>query len=174
MTVDVFELAILLILTLLLGALMPVLFEVGRVARMARQRLEDTGPKLDRLVDDAQVSAKELKVVARALSSKESDLVRIRQSVTKAVDAFEKVEKGLRTGSAIGAAIAPAINAFLSSMQDDPSHHHAPELAAEPPAGGSASSMPQNTGAGPAETTDASYAAATRSRHADPTNMGIA
>lgn len=124
MTVDVFELAILLILTLLLGVLIPVLFEIGRTARLARRRLEDTGPKVDRLIEDAQVSARELKIVTRALSTREGDLVRIRESVTRAAETFEKVEKGLRTGSAIGAAIAPALTAFIASMQEGAAGPH--------------------------------------------------
>ncbi len=121
MTVDVFELAVLLILTLMLGVLIPVLLELKRFARATRRRVESTGPKLDRLVEDAQVSATQLKKVSEVFRGKEHELVRLRESITQAVEAFEKVEKGLRIGSAVGAAVAPAIATFLSSMNEDES-----------------------------------------------------
>lgn len=98
---------------LLIGALLPVLFEARAALRQARQFLAQTGRQLDQALGEATgVIAKVDRVV--------SELEPRARAVGETLDEAQRVLKVMvAVGASVGPAVTAAVRAFQSVRQDD-------------------------------------------------------
>jgi hypothetical protein len=104
------------LVSVLLGALLPVLVQLWMTLRTVQRRLEGTADRLDRALEGLGVAAERLNRATQPLD----DGRRVRE-LMDAVDGLAKTVNELRSSakvaSTVGAAIAPAIAAAVRALR---------------------------------------------------------
>jgi hypothetical protein len=104
------------LVSVLLGALLPVLVQTWLTLRAVQRRLEGTADRLDRALEGLGVVAERLSRATQPLD----DGRRVRE-LLGAVDGLSRIVNELRSSakvaSAVGAAVAPAIAAAMRALR---------------------------------------------------------
>jgi len=100
----------------LVGALLPVLFQIFATLRAIRANVERLGPKVDKTLDEVQDATRRLN---RTGASIEQGVDQVRSVVATAGEAarfFKQIRGSLRTAAAVGGAVGPAIVAAARAL----------------------------------------------------------
>jgi len=113
------QLAILTLLALVVGALVPLLLQV----RCTLQRLEAqlTSEKLENTLREARLAVRGLRMVGRQLESKEREIKDLMAAMRDLSDILREARRAVKVAHAAGAAVGPALVAAARSLRGIPS-----------------------------------------------------
>jgi hypothetical protein len=117
------------LLSVTVGALLPVILQLRATLRTVQSRLDGTANRLDRALDEVGVAAGRLNRATEALDDGQRvrELMEAIASLSRTVT---QLGRHAQVASAIGAAVAPTIEAAVRAMRAP--RPPAPEPAAEP------------------------------------------
>lgn len=101
---------------LLVGATLPVLYQVHQTLKRARALLDTVGPNLERTLDRVGQAAERLDRIGARLEGPVQALGPLLASATKVGDSIESSGSWLRRAASIGGALAPAVIAGVSAL----------------------------------------------------------
>jgi len=113
------QLAIIILVSVLLGALIPVFAMAALLLASLKRQVESTGRRVDDTLDGVQVAVDRVNRVSSGIDGLEepiADMVTMLGDLTEAIDS---ARSSLKIATAAGAAVAPAVATFIKSMSDD-------------------------------------------------------
>ncbi len=136
----IFSSLLVILAAVLTGALLPLLFQLRATLRSAQTVLDVTTPKLARTLDEVQATVRELRLVTAGLAEHRPQVQEFMAAVGGLTTTINQLQASVRTASAVGAAIGPALaaafQAFRNVRAEDAAHLRlAPGGASEVPAG---------------------------------------
>jgi hypothetical protein len=119
------------LLSVTAGALLPAILQLRATLRTAQSRLDRTADRLDRTLDEVGVAAGRLNRATEALDDgrRVRELMDAIESLSRTVN---QLRRSAQVATAIGAAVAPTIEAAVRAMRSP--RPPAPEVASEPEA----------------------------------------
>jgi uncharacterized protein YoxC len=138
--IDTTGLVVVLLVAVLVGALIPVLYQTVQTLRSARQFLDITGKRLDEALREfTQATAR----INRIAATVETEAERLRPAIEAAASigkTVERVRDSVRTASVAVTALAPAFLAGMRAFMDrgDDAAGGSPGRPGAPPAQGEA------------------------------------
>jgi hypothetical protein len=121
MTISAPLLAVVL-LALLVGAAIPVLYQMYQVLRRARAALDTAGPRLERTLDQVGQAASRLDRIGSALETQAQTLKPLFEAASMLRRSIDRSGKWLGTAMTLGGAAGPAViagvRAFFSGAED--------------------------------------------------------
>lgn len=112
------QLAVLLLTAVFVGALLPVMFQLAATLRDARQRIRATGERVDRALDQSQESIRRVNELLRGAEGREHRISELLDSVGELAEVVHSVANATRTASVIGAAAGPAIASAVQAFRE--------------------------------------------------------
>jgi hypothetical protein len=103
---ETIQVAILILVAVLIGALLPVLFQFRSTLKQMQLFLESTGVRLERTLDET----------AGAMVRIQNIAAQMEQSSASIASALDTAQRTLRVVAAIGAAIGPAVAAAVQAF----------------------------------------------------------
>lgn len=100
------------LLALLVGAMLPVLFQLHATLRAARKQIDRLGPKIDGTLSEVRAATQQ---VNQELEQMRSVLTTARE----VADLVKQLRGSLRAAAAVGSAIGPAIVAAVHALTDE-------------------------------------------------------
>jgi len=122
------QLTLIILASILVGALIPLLISLATTLAAVRRQLESTGQRLDATLDQAQETLARVNRLSRGLDGGERQLEGLKNMVGDLTETLGKVNGLVKMGLAVGAAVGPAIAALTSRWMN----RCAPAPAAEP------------------------------------------
>jgi predicted Holliday junction resolvase-like endonuclease len=113
------QLALLLLLALAVGALLPILFMLASAVRELRRRIRDSGPKIEQVLERALAVSERLERNTRGLEEKEQAVSEMLTAGRELAQSIEGVKRSLRIAQAVGNSVGPAVATFVAAMRDD-------------------------------------------------------
>ena len=104
------------LLAVLVGALVPVLFQLRRTLQSAENVLNTTGPKLDRTLDEVGEAAARVNRLGKSLEKDAEGLGVFADAAAGLGRSMKQAQESLRLMTAVGAAVGPAIAAGLRAL----------------------------------------------------------
>ena len=137
--VDTWNIALLIFASMLVGAVLPLLFQVRATLKSAQTLMDMAAPKLSRTLDEVLATTSELRQVAAGLVASRPQVQEFMAAVAGLTTTMNQLQATVRTASAVGAAVGPAvaaaIQAFRTVRAEDAAHpRFASHGASEPPA----------------------------------------
>lgn len=121
------QLALLVLVALLVGAFLPVLFQARATLRAAERHFNSR--KLGETLDDLHAAARGFRVLGQRLEGADKEIGEIIEAVRELGQVAAKVRGSMKVASAIGAAVGPAIAAAMRALQEDDDTRTSPEGA---------------------------------------------
>ena len=112
------QVVVVILAAVLVGALLPVLFQVYATLRAIRTNVERLGPRVENTLGEVHEVTER---VNRTTAGIEEGVDQMRAVVSKAGEvtkSFHKIRRSLRTGAAVGGAVGPAIVAAVRALSD--------------------------------------------------------
>jgi len=109
-------LAAIALFAILVGASLPVLYQLHQTLKRARILLDTAGPHLERTLDQVGLAAERLDRVAGRLEGPAEALRPVLQVATQAAHSIGRSGIWLRTAASVGGALAPTIIAGMSAL----------------------------------------------------------
>ena len=110
------QLFMLVLLAVLVGAALPVLLQLRRTLKRAEDVLESTGPKMDRTLDEVTEAAARINRLGKTLERDAEGLQVFTDAAAGLGRSLKQAQASLRIMSTVGAAIGPALAAGLRSL----------------------------------------------------------
>ena len=104
------------LLALLVGAAIPVLYQLYRTLKRARVFLDTAEPRLTRMLHDVGQAADRLNRVGATFESQTQTLAPLLETGFKVVHSIQKSRELLRTATAVGGAVGPAVMAGARAL----------------------------------------------------------
>ena len=104
------------LLALLVGAALPVLYQLFRTLRRARTLLDTAGPQLERTLDRVGQAADRLDRIGSSLEVPAQTLGPLLETASRLGDTIGRSGGWLRTASSVGSAMAPALIAGVRAF----------------------------------------------------------
>ena len=148
------QIVIVILAAVLVGALLPVLFQVFTTLRAIRTNVERLGPKIDQTLGEVQDATRRLN---RTGASIEQGVDQVRSVVSTAGEAarlFHQVKGSLRTAATVGGAVGPAIVAAVRAISGAPpatSNGRSPDTGPPDQQGDTATEAPESPAVGRAD-----------------------
>lgn len=114
---EVASVAILVLVAVLTGALLPLLFQARATLRSAQNVLDDSRPKLLRTLDELQLVTKEVRALAADVEAARPQVTEFMNSLTGLTQTLNQLQSTVRSASAIGAAVGPAVAAAVQAFR---------------------------------------------------------
>ena len=102
---------------LVVGALLPLLFQLRATAKTAGRVIEDLGEKVGAGMADLQKATRQLREELAAAQGTGSNVARMAAHVEDLTRSLGRMQHSLRVVSAVGAAVGPAIAAAITTMR---------------------------------------------------------
>jgi hypothetical protein len=104
------------LLSVLAGALLPLVFQLRSTLRAAQRRLEGTADRLDRALEGASVAVDRLNRATEPLvdGRRVRELMEAVEGLARTVD---QMRRSAQVASAVGAAVAPAVAAAVRTLR---------------------------------------------------------
>lgn len=123
------QLFILVLLAVLVGAAVPVLLQLRRTLKRAEDVLESTGPKMDRTLEEVTEAAARINRVGKSLERDAEGLQVFTDAAAGLGRSLKQAQASLRIMTTVGAAVGPALAAGLRSLfarddGDEPASRH--------------------------------------------------
>ena len=110
------------LLALLVGAAIPVLYQLYQVLRRARALLDTAGPRLERALDQVGQTADRVNRIGSTLEAKAQTLGSMFEAASRFGHSIDRSGKWLGTAMTVAGAIGPAViagvRAFFSGTDD--------------------------------------------------------
>jgi uncharacterized protein YoxC len=116
------QLIMVVLLAVLVGAAVPVLIQLRRTLKTAESVLEQTAPRLDRTLEEVTEAAARLNRLGKTLERDAEGLSVFTDAAAGLGRSLKSAQESLRVMSAVGAAVGPAIAAGLRSLFSGGSH----------------------------------------------------
>lgn len=100
------------LLALFIGVLIPVLVQLRATLRQMERRLETTGARLDKILDDSEVVTHRLARVSSGLEGGEETVHSLMTSLGELSRIVNRTSSWLAVGAAVGPAVASAVRAY--------------------------------------------------------------
>ena len=112
---DTWQAAVLVVVSLVAGATLPILVQLAAFIRSAQKALERTGARADRALDAVAATAER---IDRATAGLDEERVRaLMDSVDSLARTVNHIRDSARVASAVGAAVAPAVVAGVKAWR---------------------------------------------------------
>lgn len=112
------------LLALLIGAAIPVLYQLYQILRRARALLDTAGPRLERTLDQVGQAADRLNGIGSTLEAQAQTLRPFLQAASRLgrlIDhSGEWLGSAMTVGGAVGPAVVAGVRAFFSGTHDRP------------------------------------------------------
>ena len=119
--------AILVLVAVLTGALLPLILQARATLRSAQVVLDDGRPKLMKTLDELVVATHELRTLLADVDAARPRVVAFLDSVSAMTATLNQLQASIRTASAFGAAVGPAVvaavQAFRAIRTEEAAHH---------------------------------------------------
>jgi len=102
------------LMALVVGALLPVLYQLYQILKRTRDLLDSTRPRLERALDEIGDAVARLDRVGATLESQASTLARILGIASGVVLVVQRAQNWLRTATSLGPALATGALALFS------------------------------------------------------------
>jgi hypothetical protein len=109
-------LAAIALLALLVGAALPVLYQLYQTLKRSRALLDTVGPHLERTLDQVGQAADRLDRIGSSLEAPAQTLGPLLEAATRVGLSIRSTGGWLRTASSVGSAIAPAVLAGVRAF----------------------------------------------------------
>jgi uncharacterized protein YoxC len=142
------QLTLIILASILVGALIPLLVSVVFTLQAVRRQLESTGQRLDATLDQAQETLARVNRLSRGLDGGERQLEGLKNMVGDLTETLGKVNGLVKMGLAVGAAVGPALAALMTrftSRGAAPAAPAEPAVADAPEVGAAAADAPSPT-----------------------------
>lgn len=116
---DSWRIALVVLVAVLVGSLIPVLFQLRTTLRQVERRLRTTGRRVDRTLDEAHAAAERINHLIAGLDGGERQLATLLTSVGQLAQTLDRVRSTVNIASAVGAAVAPAVVAMVRSFGEE-------------------------------------------------------
>lgn len=113
------QIILVVLFAVLVGSLIPVLFQLRATLRQVDRRLRMTGRRVDRTLDEAHAAAERINRLVGGLDGGEKQLANLLTSMTQLAHTLDRVRSTVNVASAVGAAIAPAVVAMVRSFGEE-------------------------------------------------------
>jgi ABC-type transporter Mla subunit MlaD len=112
------------LLGVLVGAATPVLFQLYSTLRATRKLLERLGPKMNDALDELHQAGQRFSGLAGALEQNTKRAQALFDAVGDIGESVSRLRDSLKTASAVGAALGPAIAAAIGALQSGNKNVH--------------------------------------------------
>ena len=117
------SLVLIVLLALLVGVFSPMLVQLRATLKAMERRIQETGGRLDRVLDDAQIVAHRLARISRGFDGGEESLKDAMDAIRNLTATMNRLTSwtGIAStvGAAVGPAVASAVQAYRFSREDD-------------------------------------------------------
>jgi uncharacterized protein YoxC len=120
------------LLGVLVGAVIPVLFQLYSTLRVTRNLLARLGPKVDGTLAEVREASRRLNRVGSSLEQSTKRVQILLEAVGDIGDSVGKLRDSLKTATAVGASLGPAIAAAIGALSQL-RRERADEETGEPP-----------------------------------------
>lgn len=127
---ETWELTIVVLASVLVGALLPVLFVLTSTLVAVRRRISENATRFDETLERFHVVAGRLESASRGLEGNDAAVVRLVQASGSLADRLAQAEKTVKVATAFGNAIGPAVAAFVHGITQ---HHQSVSSATGAP-----------------------------------------
>jgi hypothetical protein len=124
---ETWELTIVVLASVLVGALLPVLFLLTATLAAVRRRIAENATRFDVTLERFHVVSGRLESASRGLEGSEAEVARLVQVSGSLADRLAQAEKAVKVATALGNAIGPAVAAFVQGITQ---HHQSASPAA--------------------------------------------
>lgn len=114
---EVLQFALIILLALVVGLVIPVLLELRRTLRVVRERIDETTVRVMKSLDGIDATTGHINRFAEEIIASEKEGEGLLAATKEASDALRTLSQGLRKASSIGMAVGPAVAAFLSTLR---------------------------------------------------------
>jgi uncharacterized protein YoxC len=104
------------LLGVLVGAVLPVLFQLYSTLRITRNLLARLGPKVDGTLAEVREASRRLNRVGSSLEQSTKRAQVLLEAIGDIGDSVGKLRDSLKTASAVGASLGPAIAAAIGAL----------------------------------------------------------
>jgi uncharacterized protein YoxC len=109
---DAWQVAVLALVALFVGIMIPVLLQARSSMRELSSRLAATSDKLGPVLDDANVIAHRLSVLSEGLEGREQKVVEVVDAAADVAATIKRLQGTTRAATMMGAALAAAVRAY--------------------------------------------------------------
>jgi ABC-type transporter Mla subunit MlaD len=132
--------ALVVLAALLTGALLPLLFQARATLRSLARLADEAGPRLVRTLGSLDAAAGDVQRLTRAAAEGGPDLNAFFEAIAGLTTTLNQMRGALKTASAVGAAIGPAVvaavNGYRAVRAADRNHTRAAPDGVDAPDGG--------------------------------------
>ena len=134
---EIWQLIIMVLVSVLVGALLPLFLMLTATLAAVRQRITENGTRFDDTMNRIHAVSERLEMASRGLEGSEDDIARFVQAVGSLTDRLTQAEKSVKMAASIGSAVGPAIAAFVEGLrQPSTSPVSTGPIAQQPDTGG--------------------------------------
>jgi uncharacterized protein YoxC len=116
---DSWQVAILTLGALLVGMLVPVLFQLRSTLSEFRKELRAVGGRLGPTLDDARLSAERIRRMTDGIEGKEAELGALLTSAGGLASSLERIRGTTQIATAVAAAVAAGVRAFREVRHEE-------------------------------------------------------
>ena len=102
----------------LVGGLLPVLFQLRATLRQVARSIGTTGTRLDKTLDESLAAAERINRLVGGLDGGDKQLARLLTSIEQLAEVVDKVKSTVNVASAVGAAVVPAVSALVRTLAE--------------------------------------------------------
>lgn len=117
---ETWELTIVVLASVLVGALLPVLFMLTALLATMRRRVAENATRFDETLERFHATAGRLESASRGLEGSETEVAKLVQASGSLADRLAQAEKAVKIATALGSTVGPAVAAFIEGL----THHH--------------------------------------------------
>ncbi len=114
---EAWNVAVVILAAVLTGALLPVLFQLRATLHSAQAVLDGAAPKLTRALDEMALATGELRTVVAGLAQNRPQVQEFMEAVAGLTGTMNQLQSTVRTASAVGAAVGPAVAAAFQAFR---------------------------------------------------------
>ena len=123
--VESWELAIIILVALLVGAFLPLIGLIFSTIKSMKKQIADTGARLQAVLEKSETIADRVEVASRGLKGSEEMIASTMRSLSEIAASLERLKGSVKIAAAVGSATIPAVTAFINGLQSN--HRKEPE-----------------------------------------------
>ncbi len=122
---EAWQLTLLILMAVLVGALLPALVLLTLALQRAASTIHSVGVQLTATLDQVQVIAERVEKLSRGLEGSENDVAHLMSALNSMAHTVERNAKVLDLATLVAASAGPAVAAFIKVMRgpDEPGTH---------------------------------------------------
>lgn len=116
------KLAVIILVAILVGALIPIFIALARVLFRAAREITEIGKQLKPTLDQLQIISGRVETLSRGFEGGEQNIADLLAVVGELAQGVHRSMKIFNISSAVAASVGPAVSAFVSSMRQSKQH----------------------------------------------------